>query len=202
MKISKIETQKKNKRRSSIYINGNYAFGLSNDVLLKCDLHEGDPIDEETIQNVLLEQEKQKIRERAHRILRYRKRSVAELETRLMKTGFDTMQVKEIIGEFIRDNTLNDDDFAESFVADYTNLKPKGNIFIKRELKKRGIPQNTIDKVLRPRDEEKIVRDFLTKKLSHFNMKNLKDRQKVLRRLLSRGFTPGVVYSILDSYEK
>ncbi len=202
MKISKIEPQKKNKRRSSIYINGDFAFGLSNEVLLRFDLHEGDPIDEDKIQNVLLEQEKQIIRERAHRILRYRKRSAAELESRLMKAGFDTVQVKEIVEEFIRDNALNDDDFAESFVADYTNLKPKGNIFIIRELKKRGIPQNIIDKVLRSRDEEQVIKDFLRKKLSHFDVKNLKERQKVLRRLLSRGFTPGVVYSILDSHEK
>lgn len=202
MKISKIEPQKKNKKRSTIYINGDFAFGLSNEILLKFDLHEGDPIDENIIQNVLLEQEKQRIRERALRILAYRKRSVEELKTRLMKIGFDKDLVSEIIEGFVRDSVLNDDDFTEAFVADYTTLKPKGNIFISRELAKKGISQQAIQNVLRMRDENQIVKDFLQKKLAHFNLKNPKDRQKVLRRLLSRGFTPRVVYGLLDSHEK
>ena len=202
MKISKIEPQKKNKRRSTIFINGKFAFGLSNEILLKFDLHEGDLIERDLIENVLFEQEKQKIRERALRILRYRKRSSGELKTRLMRIGFDTNLVESIIEEFIEDNTLNDNDFAASFVADYTNLKPKGNIFISRELKKRGISPNTVDKALSLRDEDRVVKDFVQKKLSHFDLRKPKDRQKVLRRLLSRGFTPSVVYSILDSHEE
>lgn len=202
MKISKIEPQKKNKKRSTIYINGDFAFGLSNEILLKFDFHEGDPIDENIIQNVLLEQEKQRIRERALRILAYRKRSVKELKTRLIKIGFDKDLVREIIEEFVRDGALNDDDFTEAFVADYTNLKPKGNIFISRELAKRGISQEAIQSALRMRDENQIVKDFLRKKLSHFNVKNPKDRQKILRRLLSRGFTPSIVYRLLNSNEK
>jgi regulatory protein len=202
VKISKIEPQKKNKKRSTIYINGDFAFGLSNEILLKFDFHEGDPIDENIIQNVLLEQEKQRIRERALRILAYRKRSVKELKTRLIKIGFDKDLVREIIEEFVSDGALNDDDFTEAFVADYTNLKPKGNIFISRELAKRGISQEAIQSALRMRDENQIVKDFLQKKLSHFNVKNPKDRQKILRRLLSRGFTPSIVYRLLNSHEK
>jgi len=202
VKISKIEPQKKNKKRSTIYINGSFAFGLSNEIILKFDLHEDDQIDDETIQNILLEQEKQKIRERALRILHYRKRSVQELKTRLTKVGFDNDLIQQVIEEFLRDSTLNDEDFAEAFVADYTNLKPKGNIFISRELAKRGIDQKVIKKVISIRDEKQMVMDFLQKKLAHFSAKNPKDRQKILRRLLSRGFTPGVVYDILNSDEE
>ena len=202
MKISKIEPQKKNKKRSSVYINGSFAFGLSNEVLLNFDLHEGDQIDDGIIQNILLAQEKQKIRERALRILHYRKRSALELQSRLIKVGFDNNLVQEVIEEFLRDNTLNDENFAESFVADYTNLKPKGNIFISRELAKRGVCQQVIQKVISIRDEKQMVSDFLRKKLAHLRIKNPKDRRKILRRLLSRGFTPGVVYDVLNSYEE
>ena len=202
MKISKIEPQKRNKKRSTIYINGSFAFGLSNEVILRFDIHEGDQVDKEVIQNVLLEQEKQKIRERALRILHYRKRSVSELQTRLMKVGFDNNLVQEVIEEFLGDNTLNDENFAEAFVADYTNLKPRGNIFIGRELAKRGISQKVIQRIISIRDEKQMVSDFLQKKLAHFDVKNPKDRQKILRRLLSRGFTPGVVYDVLNSHEK
>jgi regulatory protein len=202
VKISKITPQKKNKRRSTIYINGEYAFGLSNEIVLKCDLHEGDAIDDATIQDVLLEQEKQRIRERGLRLLYYRKRSVKEMKKRLLAVGFDENMVNGVIDEFIQDNTLNDDDFAEAFVADHTDLKPKGNIFIRRELMRKGISQGIIDKVILNRDEGEIVAGLLHKKLSRFDLTNVKDRQKVVRHLLSRGFTPSIVYDKIRNHEE
>jgi regulatory protein len=113
VKISKIEPQKKNKKRSSVYINGSYAFGLSNEVLLNFDLHEGDQIDDDVIQNILLAQEKQKIRERALRILHYRKRSALELQSRLFKVGFVNKLIQEVIVEFLGYYTFKDENFAE-----------------------------------------------------------------------------------------
>ena len=202
MKISKITPQKKNKKRSTVYINGDYAFGLSNEIVLKFDLHEGDEIDDAIIKNVLLEQEKQRIRERGLRLLRYRIRSVKELTTRLLRIGFDENLVNEVIDEFTQDNTLNDEEFAAAFVADHTELKPKGDIFIRRELMKKGISAEIIDKMIGTRDEGEIVKGLLRKKLFRFDLNNAKDRQKVLRRLLSRGFTPSVVYDKIRNHEE
>ena len=202
MKISKITPQKKNKKRSTIYIDGQYAFGLSNELVAKFDLHEGSEIEDSLVRDVLLAQEKQKIRDRAFRILHYRMRSVREMKTRLLRLGFDENMVNEIIEEFLSDNTLNDKNFAQAFVADYTNLKPKGNIFINRELLKQGIPPKLIKDLMVSRNEKKLVKNFLHKKLQHFDLEDPKDRQKAIRRLLSRGFTPSVVYEVVSNNEE
>jgi regulatory protein len=202
VKISKITPQKKNKKRSTIYINGDYAFGLSNEILLKHNLHEGDEIEDTTIQNVLLEQEKQRIRERVLRLLHYGRRSIKELKNRLLAIGFEEKLVKGVLDEFVRDDTLNDENFAAAFVADYTNLKPKGNIFIRRELTNKGVSAEIIDKVICRRDEGEIVESLLQSKLARFDLGDTKDRQKVLRRLLSRGFTPSIVFEKIHDYEK
>ena len=84
MKISKVEPQKKNRNRCSIFIDGEYRFGLSKDLVLKYDIKEDDEIDEDLIKNVLQEAEKEKIRQRAYKILHYRDRSVQELKNRLL----------------------------------------------------------------------------------------------------------------------
>lgn len=202
MKISKIEPQKRNKTRSTIHINGKFAFGLSNEIILKYDLNEEDEIDDDLIQNVLLAQERQKIRERAFRILRYRRRSVQELKTRLLKHGFEDNLVNEILEEFIQDNTLDDTSFAEAFTADYTKLKPKGNIFIRRELAKRGISREVIEDLVQRRDERFLVEEFMQKKLARFDIKDPKDKRKMIQRLLRRGFTPNVVYDVLNEHDK
>ena len=202
MKISKIEPQKKNKNRSSIYIDGEFAFGLSNEVLVKFDLHEGDQIDNELIQNVLLEREKQMIRTRAFRLLRYRSRSIQELKSRLLRIGFDHELIAGVIDELVQDKTLDDERFAQAYVADYTKLKPKGNIFIQRELAKMGVAEDVIERLVKKRDEKCIVEGFVQKKLSQLNVNDPKDRAKAIRRLLTRGFTPGVVYDVIKEYEE
>jgi len=202
VKISKIERQKKNKNRSSIYIDGEFAFGLSNEVLVKFDLHEGDPIDKELIQNVLLEREKQMIRIRAFRLLHYRSRSIQELKNRLLRIGFDHELIAGVIDELVQDKILDDERFAQAYVADYTKLKPKGNIFIHRELAKMGVAEDVIERLVKKRDEKCIVEGLVQKKLSHLNVNDPKDRAKAIRRLLTRGFTPGVVYDVIKEHEE
>ena len=202
MKISKIEPQKRNKTRSTIYINDKFAFGLSNEVILKHDLHEGDELDDDIIKNVLLAQERQKIRDRAFRILRYRRRTVQELKTKLLSLGFEDNLVSDILEEFVQDKTLDDTSFAEAFIADYTKLNPKGNIFIRRELKRRGISGEVIENLIEKREEKLLIEQFIQKKLARFNLKDPRDKRKIIRRLLTRGFTPRVVYDVLNAYEK
>ena len=201
MKISKIEPQKKNKRRSTIFIDGKFAFGLSTEIVVKLGLGPGDEIDNNQIKNVLLEQEKHEIRGRALRFLHYRKRSVQELTDRLLRIGFDRSLVEGVIEEFVADKTLDDMDFAESFIADHTRLKPKGNIFLRRELGKMGISKETVDQLVRGRDERQLAREYMERKLAHLNRSDPKDRRALLRRLLARGFTPDVVYDAVNDDE-
>jgi regulatory protein len=197
VKISKIEPQKKNKNRCSIYINGEFKFGLTKDLVLKYDLGEGDEITDDEIKNVLLEEEKQKIKQRAFRILHYRDRSAQELKKRLIRIGFDQSLVDQVIEDFVEDKTLDDERFIKAFINDYTKLKPKGNIFIIHELRKRGFSREMVIKMLNNRDEKSIIKSFIQKKLSHLDKNNPKVRQKIIRRLLSRGFTPNIVYDVL-----
>ena len=103
-----------------------------------------------------------------------------------------------MIDDFVSDKTLDDDRFARAFVSDYTKLKPKGNRFIYNELLKKGISKEIITELISGRDEKELIKNFIQKKLSNFNKTNLKERQKMIRRLLNHGFTPGIVYEIIN----
>jgi regulatory protein len=198
VKISKIQPQKRNKKRCSVYIDGEYKFGVTKELLLKHDLKEEDPITEEEIQNVLLHEEKEKIRGRAYRLISYRERSVREMKERLMRTGYEEPLVESVISDLINEDALDDERFAQAFVRDYTTVKPKGNRFIVHELRKKGIPNETIENVLKTRDEHALLLQFIQKKLKGLDPENPKDRQKIIRRLLHHGFTPATVYEILN----
>lgn len=197
MKISSIKQQKKNKNRCSVFIDGEYRFGLSKEIVIKHDLHEGDEIRDEDISGILLQEEREKVRNRAFRILQYRERSVQELSTRLMDIGFDKTLVDDVVGEFLTNDTLNDRRFAEAFVHDYTNVKPRGNRFIYHELLKRGVNKEIIETLLSGRDEIELIKEFLTTKIRGYDLQNPRDRQKVLHQLLNRGFSSELVYDMI-----
>jgi regulatory protein len=198
VKISKIKPQKRNKNRCSVYVDGQYRFGVTKDILLKHDLHEDDEITDDEIQNVLLHDEKEKIKSRAYRLLSFRERSEREMRERLLKAGYDSPLVEEVIHDLVATDSLNDERFASLFVKDYTNVKPKGNRFIVHELTRKGIDRETIDKVLKTRDERELMQQFIQQKLKNLNARDFRDRQRIARRLLQRGFTPHIVYDVLN----
>lgn len=171
---------------------------MTKELLLKYDIKEDDEITENDIQQLLLHEEKEKIRNRAYRLLSYRDRSSREMRERLVRAGFDAPLVDDVVHGLLADDTLNDERFAQTFVHDYTRVKPKGNRFIFRELVKKGIAKETIENVLKTRDERELLRHFIQKKLKQLDPKNVKDRQKLIRRLLHHGFTPELVYEALN----
>ncbi|MEO0190199.1 MAG: RecX family transcriptional regulator [candidate division WOR-3 bacterium] len=202
MKISKIEVQKRNKKRSSIYIDGEFKFGLDNEIILRYDIKEGDELTEDQVKNLLLAEEKQKIKQRAYRLLRYRSRSVAETKDRLQKLGYEPEIVEEVVHELVEEGILNNHKFAREFVSDYTNLKPRGNIFIVNELKKKKVDDAYIKEILKERDEKSLIKKIIEKKFSNFNKKDPKQKAKIIRYLLYRGFTLQTIYEVLgEDYE-
>uniref|UniRef100_A0A7V0Z7E2 Regulatory protein RecX n=1 Tax=candidate division WOR-3 bacterium TaxID=2052148 RepID=A0A7V0Z7E2_UNCW3 len=202
MKINKIEVQKRNKKRSSIYIDGEFKFGLDNEIILKYDIKEGDELNEEQVKNLLLAEEKQKIKQRAYRLLRFRNRSIAEMKGRLEKLGYEPEIVEEVVQELIEEGTLNDHKFARGLINDYTNLKPKGNIFIMNELRKKKVDDRYIQELLRERNEKELIKSIIEKKFSDFNKKDPKKKARIIRYLLYRGFTLQAIYEVLgEDYE-
>uniref|UniRef100_A0A7V3VT71 Regulatory protein RecX n=1 Tax=candidate division WOR-3 bacterium TaxID=2052148 RepID=A0A7V3VT71_UNCW3 len=202
MKISKIEVQKRNKKRSSIYIDGEFRFGLSNDIILKYDLKEGDEITEEEINKLLIAEEKERLKQKAFRLLRYRNRSVEEMKQKLLRSDYEPELVDEVVRELVDDHILDDRRFACDFVSEYTEVKPKGNLFIINELKRKKVNDEYIQAALEKRDEKGMIRDIINKKFPKLNKKDIRQKAKVLRYLISRGFTPNLVYEILgEDYE-
>ena len=202
MRISKIEPQKRHKDRVSVFIDGEFRFGLTKILALKYDLVEDREITEEEITSVLLQEEKEKIRERAFRLLGFRDRSVQEMKERLLRIGYDPDRVEETIRELVRDNTLDDRRFSRAFVDDYTNLKPKGNQFLRRELKHKKIADEIIEEVAAGRDEKTLIRKLIATKLGRFNRLNPKERQKIVRYLAYRGFRLGNIMDVLEGRDE
>src|SRR5690554_1602431 len=114
--ITKIEVQKRNNKRVSIYINNEFAFGLSMEISQKFNLEEGSSLKSDFIEEVLKEEEQNKANNYAINLLSYRARSKKEIEDRLKGKGYEDIIIEKTI-EFLKAyKLLNDKSFAKDYI--------------------------------------------------------------------------------------
>lgn len=124
-----------------------------------------------------------------------------ELRMRLLAIGYDQHLVDKVIEDFLADKTLDDEHFANVFTADHTQLKPRGNNYIERELTKKGVDREIIKQVVEQRREHPLILAFLKRRFPKLKRNDLKTLQKARRQLLYRGFTPSAVQDALNEYK-
>ena len=122
-----------------------------------------------------------KLLNKALHLLSYRPRSVAELKQRGLAA---------VTPKLIALDLLDDQKFAQWWVEQRIKFNPRGNIALKAELSQKGIDRDIIDSVLLTKEKE----TSLAKKL--LAKKNL-GRVKAQRLLLSRGFSPDIVFQLI-----
>jgi regulatory protein len=148
MLITKIERQKKNKTRFSVFVDDQYAFSVSEDVYVRFVLHQGQPLTEDERTKIENAEAESSVRRIALRYRSYRPRSRKEVLEYLQKKGFDDSHIQQALVFLDGMNLLNDNEFARMFCRDRLQLKPVGKSSMKHLLYKKGIDKLTIEKIL------------------------------------------------------
>jgi regulatory protein len=201
-RITHIEHQKKDKGRVNLYLDGAFAFGLSEEVVLKHHLNEGDEIEESTINDVLLFEEIIKAKQKALSLLSYRARSVDELKKRLKDKGFSEQIIIFVVKDFLRVGLLNDKEFASSYAQTRMIQKPMSKELLFKELAAKGIDEETalqtINAAYGEKTEYDVARDLIKKKKNkiYTNEKNIE--KKISDFLFRRGFKWEVISSVIQ----
>ena len=148
MLITKIERQKKNKTRFSVFVDDQYAFSVSEDVYVRFVLHQGQTLTEDERTKIENAEAESSVRRIALRYRSYRPRSRKEVLEYLQKKGFDDSHIQQALVFLDGMNLLNDNEFARMFCRDRLQLKPVGKSSMKHLLYKKGIDKLTIEKIL------------------------------------------------------
>lgn len=207
-RITKIEPQKKNPKRRSIFLDGEFAFGLDEEVLYKYGLKIGEELDQKKIDQVLESEVKKESKDAALKFLSYRMRSEKEVRDKLKKKEFARDIIDEVIGDLKRVNLLDDYEFASAWIRDRISNKPRGKTLLKQELWKKGIKEEIIEKVLKEYFEDEDEELNLAKKLLEKRKKRYEnlDKNVANRRMMSfllrRGFSYEIVKQVLKIEEQ
>ena len=200
-RITQIESQKKNKDRLNIYLDGGFAFGLAEEVALRHNLHEGDELTESVIDEILLAEESNRAKERALVFLSYRARSVDELNKKLKEKGFSERTICRVIDDFLRVGLLDDRKFALSFTHSRMEQKPMSKRFLQRELIQKGIEEEIVEQAVDEAyggcTELEIAKDLIQRRIRRYKG-DVKAKKKLSDFLLRRGFNWDVISEVLQ----
>lgn len=202
-KITKIEVQKKNKRRYSIYLDDVFAFGVHEDVLIEYNLVKGMILDKEFIENVLKFEELKKASNYALKYISYRPRSEKEVIDKMTQNGYENELIEYAINEMKRFGYLDDKQFALMFTRDKINIKQFGKQRLIAELYKKGINRNiideVIDKLIEPDEEFERALAFAKKKLRMYrNDEYIAKKRKLSNTLAGRGFNYDIISKVIN----
>lgn len=110
--------------------------------------------------------------------------------------------VDEILNKLKELKYVDDEQFAINYINFRNTLSPRGKFVLTQELKRKGVAENLIKKVLAESEMDEIA---LAQKLTEHKKQSLqayepqKQKEKLMRFLLSRGFSYDVIKSVLKN---
>ncbi len=205
--ITKIEQQKGRKDRVSIFLDGEFGFGIHQNLLIDLNLFRGKSLSEREIAEILKTEERTSAKERAFRWLSYRSHSQKEIAQKLQRAKFSKETIEWTLEELNRLKFLNDEGFARMYAHDRLLRRPIGKRLLKMELRQKGIDSETAERVAEEAYSEKseleLAAALLKKKASAYaRFEPQKARQKAANFLAQRGFGWEVISEVLEKSKK
>ena len=202
--ITKIEEQKNNPERVSIFVDGDFLLGIAKEIFLQYNLSKGDTLIEDDVFNLASDDEVVKAKSYALNLLSYRKRSELELRERLEKKDYSQVSINQVIKILKRIDYLDDREFAKLWIRD-KQRKAKGPLQIKIELSKKGVAERIIETEISneyPMEKEKeIAREFISKRVKRYHDDSYqKKKRKLFQALERRGFSFDIIHELLEEF--
>ncbi len=190
MKITKIEPQKKNKNRSSVYLDGDFAFGIDDFDVLRLKLAEGMELDEESLAKIRETVVLSSAKNYGMKLACARSYTEAALKRKMREKGYDDWAIEKTAAFLKEYRLLDDEEYARRFIHDSVYLKGYGKYRIANDLREKGISRDVAERVMAEVDfdglEEETILPLAEKKLGgDFSDQSI---MKTKRYLTARGF--------------
>ena len=140
---------------------------------------------DEILSDVLIPRAKK----RAMHLLEKMDRTKADIISKLRRNGYPDEAINEAIEYIESYNYLNDERYAYMYVRNYRNSRSRNRIM--QDLYRKGVDKSTISDALESEytvDEEDLIRMYIDKRGYDANSASMKERDKMFRFLISKGF--------------
>jgi len=195
--ITKLETQKRDKERVSVYMDGEFAFGLT--AVAAAGLRTGQELGEADIAALQNKEQLEKAKRSALDLINRRPRSTEEIAQHLRRKEMPEAVVEQVIARLTEVELLNDAAFAAYWIEQREAFKPRSRLALGQELRQKGISRSIIDGALQNFDESAAAEQAARKQAgrwSHLTEQEFRD--KLGSYLQRRGFSYEVVREAIE----
>ncbi len=145
-KITALKLQRRNPQRVNVYLDGEFAFGLSR--IVAAWLKVGQTLSDEKIADLQAQDAREMAYQRALNFLSYRDRSLDEIRQNLKKHAVPDDIIAETLQRLQTQGFADDARFARLWVENRNTFRPRGRRALAQELRRKGIARETIETVL------------------------------------------------------
>ena len=128
-------------------------------------------------------------------LLNLRLRTEGEIRKKMSGRGYIPQVIDEIVVRLLQERLIDDDRYAEIFIENMKSYKQYGFYQMKKKLMEKLLPkdiiENKLEELVGVADEQKIAERYVKKEfgtVATIKKLNYEEKQKVVRRLISRGF--------------
>ena len=188
--ISRIELLNKNKRTYALYTDDTFLTEISEDTLVHFAISKNSYIEKKTFLEILHFNNLNNCLSKAYDYLQRR--------PHLKSKKYDKKIIDETIAELNKRNYLNDEEFIALFIRENKMNQRSGPLLIKKKLMEKGAEAECVNDMLEKgfsESEQIEIIDKLVSKKTKIPVDELesKEKQKLFRFLLSRGFEWSVI---------
>lgn len=198
--ITKIEVQKKDKSRCSVFINEEFAFGMSLDSVITYDIQKGNQYTEEEYQELLRKLQYEQAKAAALRYIDYSPRTIQQTRDKLHTLEYEEGVIEQTLEFLLSYGFLNDADYAKQFIRSRITSKKHGRHKISHDLMTRGISKDISWPILEGYQEEEYegALYLYKRRTKGRELTDYKDKAKVIRYLQSRGYPYEMIRDVMQ----
>ncbi|GFZ26234.1 recombination regulator RecX [Lactobacillus corticis] len=199
--ITKVSRQKR-PGRYNIFLDGQYAFSVSEKTLAEYVLLKGQELSEEKIEELKQFDQDAKVSELAAHYLSYQPRTIYEVLTYLDQKKASPQAAQRAVSELSELGYLDDSQYAKLFIKNNLHVGTDGPNSLRRKLQQKGVQEDIIENRLAEVADsdwlavgQKVVKS-LNSKAGKISQREL--GQKMRTKLLSHGFSGDLAQMVLD----
>lgn len=197
-KITALKQQRRNPNRVNIFLDGEFAFGLSR--IVAGWLEVGQELDDEKIKTLKAEDERELAYQRAVKLISHRMRTENEIRRNLDKHQVSPEVIDGVIRRLRRSGLIDEKYFSESWVENRNEFRPRSHRMLTYELRQKGIADEIIVEILDSTlPDEALALKAAQKNAHKYNGLEWNDFRKKLSGFLARrGFSYNIISPIVD----
>ena len=206
--ITALEQQTNDADRTSVFLDGEFSFGVHQDLVVKHDLRVGRTLTPEEVQEIEHDEQYVQAKQRALDYLAHKPRTEEEVRRKLRKQDAPDLVIEDVVERLYELNYLDDEAYAHDYAHNRFASKKYGPVRIRRELVERGIDRHVaddaVDVLFAEEDVRAAARTHAEKRWPRLADEDdpRRRKQKLYRYLRRRGFTSDTITPLIDELER